>query len=124
METIEQLLDKLSEYEAQKDLLELDKQKLIDAVYTPEIKAKVEEIEDEFEGKSLTVDLNIDELQNLIKVAVLNNGATVKGKNLMAVWVKGRITWDTKKLDGLMLAFPALSGARKEGDPSVTIRRI
>ena len=122
--TIEELLNRLSEYQAQKDLLDLDKQALIDAVYTPEIKAKIEEINSEFEGKAEAVSENIATLQDQVKAEVIQHGATVKGKNLMAVWVKGRVSWDSKKLDGLMLAFPALAGARKEGEPSCTIRRI
>ncbi len=42
----------------------------------------------------------------------------------MAVWSKGRETWDTKSLDGYALAHPEIASLRKVGDPSVSIRKI
>jgi hypothetical protein len=55
---------------------------------------------------------------------VIAHGASVKAKFLHAVFTKGRVSWDTKMLDGLALAFPRLNEARKEGDPSVSLRKI
>lgn len=121
---IEQLLDQLSEYEAQRSLIMLDKQALIDAVLTAEIKAKLADIEAEFAEKVDTVSAKANELTAAIKDAVINSGATVKGSHLMAVYVKGRTSWDSKTLDGLALVIPSLLKARKEGDPSVSIRKI
>ena len=117
-------LNQLAEYMAQKELMELDKKKLVDAVYTDEIRAKIADIELEFSEKTLGVDENINNLTKEIKDEVVALGDTVKGENLMAVYAKGRVSWDTKTLDGLMLAIPQLSTARKQGDPSVSIRKI
>ena len=59
-----------------------------------------------------------------IKELVKATGATVKSTFLMAVYAKGRISWDAKGLDGYAVAHPEILYMRKEGDPSVSIRRI
>lgn len=122
--TIEQLLDQLADYQAQKDYLNLRKQEVVDGILTQEIKAKIAEIDAEFAEKSEGVDKNITELTEKVKAEVIAKGESVKGTCLHAIFAKGRVSWDTKKLDGLMLAFPQLAGARKEGEPSVSIRKI
>lgn len=43
--------------------------------------------------------------------------------NMMAVWSKGRVTWDGKGLGGYMVAHPEIEAFRREGKPSVSIRR-
>ena len=121
---IEQKLDELSELYAQRDLSTMDKQRLIDEVLTAEIKAKIAEIEAEFAGKSETVIEKIEALENQVKELVKEKGASVKGQFLHAVFAKGRVSWDTKTLDGLMIAIPELGQARKQGEPSVSLRKI
>jgi hypothetical protein len=59
-----------------------------------------------------------------VKEQVLTKGSTAKGKYLMAVWSKGRVSWDSKTLDGLALILPQITTARKEGEPSVSFRKI
>ncbi len=66
----------------------------------------------------------IEQLEEQARLAVLEAGETVKGGALQAVWVRGRVTWDTKKLDGLTILLPELNQARKVGEPTVTIRKI
>ena len=121
---IEQKLDELSELYAQRDLSTMDKQRLIDEVLTAEIKAKIAEIEAEFAGKSETVIEKIEALENEVKELVKEKGASVKGQFLHAVFAKGRVSWDTKTLDGLMIAVPQLAQARKQGEASVSLRKI
>lgn len=123
MNTIEKL-NQLDEYQAQKALLDLDKQALIDAVYTPEIKKAIADIEAEFAIKSEAVDENIAKLTAEIKADVLTAGGTIKGEHMMAVWSKGRVSWDTKALDGVVALHPELAQFRKEGEPSVSIRKV
>jgi len=65
-----------------------------------------------------------EKLEVEIKADVVANGASVKASHLHAVYSKGRVTWDGKKLDGMMSLIPQLMDARKEGDPSVTIRKV
>jgi hypothetical protein len=118
------MLDRLAELRAAPDAIRLQKQALIDTVLTDEIRAKLAEIEAEFAEPLQVAEASAAALEAEIKNAVIFQGATVKGSALMAVWNKPRVTWDNSKLDGLMLAFPQLAGARKEGDPSVTIRKV
>ncbi|MHB0967418.1 MAG: hypothetical protein ACYC36_13295 [Bellilinea sp.] len=119
-----EMLDKLAELQAQRTLIELDKQKAVESVMTPEIKQQLADIEAEFATKYEGVDANIAELEAQIKDAVIENGASVKGSFLHAVYSKGRVSWDSRKLEGLMMVIPQLAEARKEGDPSVAIRKI
>jgi len=121
---IEQMLDELAEMYAQRDLLDLRKQELIDKVYTPEIRKAVADIEAEFAVQAQGVTENIATMEAMVKDATLKSGATVKGSHLMAVWNKGRVSWDSKKLDGMMIVIPQLASARKEGEPSVSLRKI
>lgn len=134
MNTVEKL-DQLDEFQAQKALIDLDKQKLIDdlynRLYTPEIRQALDEIKKaeadintEFALKSEAVDENIAKLTAEIKADVLAGGATVKGTHMMAVWTKGRVSWDTKALDGVIALHPELAQFRKEGEPSVSIRKV
>ena len=121
---IEQMLDQLSDYQAQRALIEIKKQELIDSIFTPEIKARLQEIDTEFATQYEGVDANIAALTEQIKAAVIANGESVKGSFLHAVYAKGRVSWDSKKLEGLMMVIPQVADARKEGEPSVSIRKI
>ena len=123
-EVIQSKLNLISEYQAQKDALNLEKQTIIDTILTPEIKAKIAEVETEFSGKGETADTNISTLTAEVKEMVVHAGESVKGEHFHAVYVKGRISWDTKGLDGFALTHPEILYMRKEGDPSVTLRRI
>ncbi len=115
-------LDKLAEIQAHQTIVNIDyedKRKVI--------LAKVQDDLDALDAEFTPMRENLSEqgatLESEIKADVLSSGGTVKGAHLMAVWSKGRVSWDTKQLDGLMLAFPQLAQCRKEGDPSVSIRK-
>ena len=123
MNTIEKL-NELAELYAQRDISMMEKQRLIDAIMTDEIKAKIAEVEAEYSGKSEAVTEKIAALESEVKELVKENGASVKGQFIHAVFTKGRVTWDSKQLDGLMIAVPQLAQARKEGEPSVSLRKI
>lgn len=63
------------------------------------------------------------ELQEQIKAEILSRGMSVKGQYLHAVYAKGRVSWDSKMLEGFALAHPVILQAKSEGKPSVTIRK-
>jgi hypothetical protein len=121
---IAELLDQLANYQAQKDYFHLQKQELIDQVLPPEIKARLEEIEAEFSDKLEAVDQNIASLEAAIKEEVLRSGASVKGTFLRAVWNKGRVTWDARRMDEYASAHPEVLAFRKQGEPFVRIVRL
>jgi hypothetical protein len=119
-------LDTIANWQAQKDVMALDKQALVDSVLTPEIKSKLAEIDAEFAGKTEVIDANIATLQEEVEAEVLAQGTTVKGTYLMAVWNKGREGgWDGAKLAGFAMAHPEIMSAKKpDGKPSIAFRKI
>ena len=124
MPTTIELLDKLADMQAQADVIKMHYEELRDSVMTPEIKQALSDIAAE-EAESLArVDNNISTLTGEIKELVIVAGASVKGAYLQAVWSKPRVSWDTKALDGYSAAHPELLTFRKEGDPSVSIRKV
>jgi phage host-nuclease inhibitor protein Gam len=121
---IKQKLDQLAELQAQKEYLALQKQALIDSVLTAEIKAKLAEIDAEFAPQSEAVDTNIDALTTEIKADVIQAGTSVKGTHCHAIYTKGRVSWDSKMLEGMAILIPQINDAKKTGEPSVSIRKI
>lgn len=117
-------LDKIAELKSAQNVREMDKQALIDKVLTPEIKAKIAEIEAEFADGDSHYAAAIAQLTDEVKQEVVEAGETVKGTFLMAVYSKGRVSWDTKSLDGYAAAHPEVAQFKKTGDPSVSIRGI
>ena len=119
-----QKLDAIAEYESELDHLNAEQQRLLDEAVPAEIRARLAEIRTEFSGKAEAVAANITALKDEISADVLAKCETVKGQYYMAVWSKGRVSWDGKKLDGMMSIIPALKDARKEGEPGVSFRRL
>ena len=124
MNDMQERLDQLSDWTAKRDVLNMAKQDMIDEILTNEIREQLASIEAEFSPKFNALEENIAELTEQIKRDVLINGATVKGTYLMAVYNKGRVSWDSKQLEGMMAIIPGLVNARKEGEPSITLRKI
>lgn len=88
------------------------------------IEQRKSDIEAEFSGKAEDVEANIKKLEAEIKADVKATGASVKGKYFHAVYVKGRVTWNTDKMDAWLVDHPFLKDARKEGEPSITLRKV
>lgn len=118
----EEKLDRLYELKTAMTETEERKQAEIDMILTPGILAQVEEIRKKWADTTESMTAEIAELETDIKADVLSGGETVKGARLMAVWNKGRVSWDGKKLDGMRALIPQLDTARKVSDPTVTIR--
>jgi hypothetical protein len=89
-----------------------------------QVAQRKDEISAEFGDKAEAIEDNIAKLTAEIKAEVIELGASVKSDFYHAVYVKGRTTWNTDLLDGMIIAFPALEKARKVGAPSVTLRKI
>ena len=141
--TIQEKLEKLAElhnfitmYETTKNdtkqLLDGEIQTLINSVLTPEILAKVADIKAEFQPKYDLLENDstfvankaaADALTAEIKDEVVALGETVKGSCLMAVYAKGRVSWDDKALEGYAAAHPEIQPFRKVGNPSESIRK-
>lgn len=119
---IRERLDKMADIQSQLDAINLEKQALVDSILTPEIRRQLADIDVEFSEKARVASENRMILEADIKAAVKELGTSVKGQFLHAVFAKGRVSWDTKGLDGYVVAHPELSQFRKEGEPSVSLR--
>ena len=117
-------LDRLASFQAELQVLEFEKQALIDQVLTPEIKARMEEIEAEFARKGEAANQNITRLEGEIREDVLQYGSTVKGVFLRATWNHGRVTWVTNAMENYAKTHPEILEFRKEGKPYISIVKI
>ena len=117
-------LDELADLQLGQTAIQLRKQEEIDKVITPEIKAKLAEIDAKYLGESADLQARIVDIDKWIREAVLNLGASIKGSRLHAVWNKARVSWDTKALDGYAAGHPEIAQFRKEGAATVSIRPV
>lgn len=124
MLSIAQKLDQLSYLYSQRNALEEEKRKLIEQLLSPELKARLDDIEAEFSQKAEAATTNIYSLEAEIKSETLAFGDTVKTSGFIAIWNQGRVSWDNKGLTSYAESHPEVLGFRKEGEPSVTIRRV
>ena len=118
------LLDRLADLRAAVDMVRVKRQQAMDAAMPAEVAATLAEIDAEYGPMIEAAEKNAAELEEQIKAAVIAEGASVKSTWLHAVYTKGRVTWDGKKLDGMMALLPGLEAARKVGEPSVSIRKV
>ena len=123
MQPIE-MLEALTQLYAQRDLLSIDKKYAKQLAMPPEVAKALDDIETEYAPKEIAITEKIMDLEEQVKAAVAETGATTKGGSLQAVFAKGRVTWDSKGLEGLMVAVPQLGQFRKVGNPSVSIRKV
>lgn len=121
-DTIVTMLDRLDDLRAQLELLHSDMAAKREQIIPAEVKAELADLEAEYAPAIEAAQAGIAGLEAEIKAAVLEHGATVKASNLQAVWMRGRVSWDTKALDGFAKARPELLAFRKEGPPTVSIR--
>ena len=122
MSAIEKL-NELDELQAHLTLINIDydaKCKEIMAV----IQEQLNDLEIEFAPMKNDLSEKISQIEQDVKKEVLQIGSTVKGNSFMCVWSKGRVSWDTKALDGYAAGHPEIEKFRKEGDPSVSIRKV
>lgn len=85
------------------------------------VQDELDALDKEFDTSALAEQANA--LKAEIEKGVLELAHSVKVDNVgQAVYNKGRVTWETKGLEGLMVAVPQLAGFRKVGDPYITFR--
>jgi len=123
MLSIAEKLERLSGLYAEREALEAQKQALIDQVLPAELRSRLNDIEAEFAQKAQAAASNIEALEASVKSETLAHGESVRAAGIQAVWNKGRQAWDSKGLAGYAEAHPDVLQFRKEGEPSVTIRR-
>ena len=124
MTDVYSLIEKYSDLVVGIDVINAEKQALIDGILTPEIKQKIAEFEEEFAQKLSGVSTEKSLLEEQIKEITINAGQTIKGTLHQFVYNKGRVSWDTKQLDGYAAAHPEIEKFRKVGAPSVSVRTV
>ncbi len=88
------------------------------------VQPQLADLDREVKPKLAVAELTAAQLEGEVKVLVIGAGESVKGARLHAVYSKGRVTWDSKALDGYAAAHPEVAAFRREGEPSVTIRAV
>lgn len=119
-----ELLEQLENAYSQRDLLMIDYNQARDDAIPDDVQAALADIDAEFLPKKDAIEEKIAELEEQVKAAVIEAGQTVKAGSLMAVFVKGRVKWNDKKLEGMMALIPQLADARSEGKPTVQLRKV
>ena len=121
----EEKLERYADLMERSEVLQKQMQELIDKVPVPqEVVDQWNSIKAEFQPMIDTANAELSPLLDEIKADVLAGGETVKGTRYMAVWNKGRESWDGKKLNGFAMAHPEILQAQKIGEPTISIRQV
>ena len=91
---------------------------------TPKLRHELTVIATRFSDKMAHVENELELQTLLVRTAVLEHGASVKGDRLHAVYSAGRATWNDDKLMGFAATQPALLTLRTVGKGSVSIRKV
>ena len=65
----------------------------------------------------------IDDLATSIRTDTISYGESVKNAGYHAVYAAGRITWNTRGLEGYAVAHPEVNEFKNDSGPYVTIRK-
>lgn len=123
MNTVEKL-DKLSQYQKEVETLNYEQQVRLNSAMPEEIKTKLANINAEYVEKLLVVNGKIASLETEVRQDVLAQKTTVHGTFLMAIWNKGKTTWNTDGLNGYAVAHPEIEVFKKPHEPTVTLRKV
>jgi hypothetical protein len=121
---IQEKLDRMGNLQAKEDIINMDFNELRDSLLTPELRVQLRELEEERQTALESLQAGMTKLREEIAKDVLRFGDSVKGKYLHAVRNNGKVTWDSKKLEGYAEAHPEVRAFRKQGAPSVTFRKV
>ena len=88
------------------------------------VQAELEALEAEYAPLLETAAARAAALETEIKAEVLEAGASVRGGGLMAVYTRGRTSWDTAALNDYAEAHPEVQDFRRQGAPSVSLRTL
>lgn len=125
-EEIVVLMNKFVDMKSQIALLEADKQKLISETMPKEVRERVEEIEEEFAGKTEKAQKDLEKLEEEIKAGVVSLQKALAVKGMKAFYYEGKVSWDAKGLEGVIKNNPevanVISKFKKQGKPYAAFR--
>jgi hypothetical protein len=123
MDHITARLEELSEMQAAVEVTRLDLEAKR-AEILKSVQTELDALEDEYAPLLATAEARIEALKEEIKSDVLEHGASVRGGHLQAVYSRGRVTWDTHRLEDYANEHPEVNEFRREGSPSVSLRSV
>jgi ElaB/YqjD/DUF883 family membrane-anchored ribosome-binding protein len=88
------------------------------------VQAELDALADEYEPLLAAAAERADALEAEIRGDVLAAGGSVRGGQLQAVYVRGRVSWDTAALDAYAEQHPEVQDYRRQGEPSVSLRQV
>ncbi len=88
------------------------------------VQAELDAIDLEFRPVLDAAEENATALEAEIKNDVLLRGESLRGGIYQAIYMKGRVSWDSRGIDDYARAHPEVLKFRKEGQPSVTLRAV
>ena len=120
-ERITDELNELAELESQLEALEVEKKARKEEILTPEMRARLDAIDEEYSKLAEPLDESISVLRARIKERTEQYRLTVKGSGFQVVWRSGPVKWDSKGLEEYAKTHPELLQYRKEGKGSAAI---
>jgi hypothetical protein len=87
-----------------------------------QIRAQLEALDAEFSDRLRAADEEVGRLEGEVKEAVRELGESVKQEGIHAIYMRGRVTWDTPGLTRYAETHPEVQEFRRIGAPSVSIR--
>ncbi len=88
------------------------------------VQAELDAIEVEFRPVLDAAEENAEALEAQIKNDVLLHGESLRGGPYQAIYMKGRVSWDSKGVDRYAQSHPELLKYRREGQPTVFLRSV
>lgn len=122
MSEVTGMLLALKELRAMRDAVRMDMQACLDSIMTKEQLQEIADIRTEFVPRIEEMEEKIVEYEQSIRDAVLVDGESQAADGLLAVYAKGRVSWDTRALEALTDTYPWLAKYKRVGEPSVSIR--
>jgi hypothetical protein len=86
------------------------------------VQAELDALELEFQPVLEAAEANAGALEAEIKNDVLLRGESLRAGVYQAVYMKGRVSWDSRGINDFARSHPEVLQFRKEGQPSVTLR--
>ena len=120
--TTEDKLNQLAEAWDAQDAMRLRYEEIRRSLIPPEIQAQLDELDAEKDAAMGAFSEGVEKLVAEIKAEVIAAGSSAKSERVQAVYAKGRVSWDSKALEGYAAAHPEITAFRKKGDPSVSIQ--
>ncbi len=120
-ERIVSKLQRLADLRAAVDVSRLDYESKR-AEVLKKVQAELDALDLEFRPVLDAAEENAEALEAEIKNDVLLRGESLRGGVYQAVYVKGRISWDSHGIDEYARSHPEVLKFRREGQPSVTLR--